>query len=273
MTTKLGLEIAGKTDVGCVRKNNEDSIAVDEDLGLMVVADGMGGHNSGEVASSITTSTILEYAQKMRGGDKVVVPEGGDPALTPRGRQIDYFVRTANTLIFEKGRAFPKDAGMGTTVVAVIATAESLTVGHVGDSRLYLFRGGELLQLTEDHSLVTDQLKNGLISTDDAAKSNLQNILTRALGAEEKVKVDVAEHPLFPKDQILLCSDGLDKMVTNEEIAKVLADKGTALEKVDKLIEMSRAEGGVDNVTVIVAKVHRKPAGILSGLMSSLFGR
>lgn len=273
MNTKNSLEVAGSTDPGKVRKNNEDNFFVDPDLGLLVVADGMGGHNSGEVASDLATSTIREFARQMLGGAKVVVPEGGDASLSVRGRQLEYFVRSANTMIYEKGRAFPKDAGMGTTVVAVLADAKSMTVAHVGDSRLYLFRRGDLSQITEDHSLVADQVRRGLISADEAAKSSLQNILTRALGAEPDVKVDVADHPLFPGDVILLATDGLSKMVTDEEVALTISEDPTPLKVVETLIGKANAGGGVDNVTVVAARVPPKGAkGPLQGLVSRLFG-
>ncbi len=271
MSNKSVLDIAGRTDPGVVRKNNEDNLAIDEDLGLLVVADGMGGHNAGEVASELATSTILEFAQKMIGGDKIIVPEGGDPALSVRGRQLEYFVKAANTVIFEKGRAGLKDHGMGTTVVVVLADAKSMTVAHVGDSRLYLFRKGALTQITEDHSLVTDQVRQGLISAEEAAKSSLQNVLTRALGTEENVMVDVSEHPLLPGDVLLLVSDGLSKMVTDEAAAQVLRDEPKPAAVVDKLIGMSNAAGGVDNVTVVMARVP-EPAKGFKGLLDKIFG-
>jgi protein phosphatase len=270
--TKNRLEIAGMTDVGCVRKNNEDSMGLDEELGLMVVADGMGGHNSGEVASEIAVGTVRDYARQMIGGAKNVVPEGGDPSYSVRGRQLEYFIRTANEIIYQKGRQFPKDAGMGTTVVAALADDRSLTVAHVGDSRAYLYRNGRLEQLTEDHSLVGDQVKKGLISADQAVHSNLQNILTRALGADAEVKVDVADHPLLPGDIVLLASDGLNKMVTDEEVAKVLATGEGVAKMVSTLIEMSRSAGGVDNITVVCARVPSREQRGLKGLVAKLFG-
>lgn len=272
--TRGALEIAGDTDPGCVRANNEDAFAVDPDIGLMVVADGMGGHNSGEVASGIATATIKDFARQFRGGDKTKVPEGGDPSLSVAARQLEYCVRSANTMIYEKGRAFPKDAGMGTTVVAAFCDGRTLTVAHVGDSRLYLYRRGELLQLTEDHSLVGDQVKRGLITPEQASRSSLQNILTRALGAEEDVKVDVADHPLFPGDVILLASDGLSKMMTDAQIAQTCGQEPQPRRLVESLIRQSRDAGGSDNITVVVARVGAadpKASG-LQGLVSKLFG-
>ena len=271
MRTKDAVDVAGATDPGCVRKNNEDNFAVEPDLGLMIVADGMGGHNSGEVAADLAVKTIVDFARKMIGGAKQMVPEGSS-GLTPRGRQLEYFVKTANTMIYEKGRAFPKDAGMGTTVVAAMMDAKSLTVAHVGDSRLYLWRRGELTQLTEDHSLVGEQVKRGQITADEAARSNLQNILTRALGAEGDVQVDVGEHPLFPGDVVLLATDGLSKMVSDADVAAVIAGGAAPQAIVDDLIARARAAGGVDNVTILVARVPSRDTGV-KGIVSRLFGR
>ena len=272
--TRHDLEIAGKTDPGCVRANNEDSLAVDETIGLLVVADGMGGHNAGEVASALAIDTIRDFARRMLGGKQNMVPEGGSPNLSVRGRQLEYFLKTANTMIYEKGRAFAKDRGMGTTVVAVLADAKSMTVAHVGDSRLYLFRQGELNIMTEDHSLVNDQVRRGLISAEEASKSAMQNILTRALGTEPEVKVDVADHPLLAGDIILLASDGLMKMVSDRAIAQVIASKKEPAAIVTQLIEMARAAGGIDNVTVVVARVPENDAvGSLGGLVSKIFGK
>lgn len=273
MKTKDRVEIAGATDPGCVRKNNEDNFAVEPDLGLLVVADGMGGHNSGEVASDLAAKTIVDYARKMLGGEKNVVPEGS-PSLTPRGRQLEFFVKSANTMIYEKGRAFPKDAGMGTTVVAAIVDGKSMTIAHVGDSRLYVWRNGTLTQLTEDHSLVGEQVKRGQITADEAARSSLQNILTRALGAEKDVQVDVADHPLLPGDLVLLATDGLSKMVIDADVAAVIAAEKDPQKIVDVLIAKSRAAGGVDNISIVAAKVPEAGGGGgVKGLVSRLFGR
>lgn len=273
MKTKDRVELAGATDPGCVRKNNEDNFAVEPDLGLLVVADGMGGHNSGEVASYISCKTILEYARKMLGGEKTMVPDGS-AGLSPRGRQLEFFVKSANTMIYEKGRAFPKDAGMGTTVVAAIVDSKSMTVAHVGDSRLYLWRRGELTQLTEDHSLVGEQVKRGQLTSDEAARSSMQNILTRALGADKDVQVDVSDHPLMPGDLVLLATDGLNKMLVDADVAAVIAAEKDPQRIVDVLIAKSREAGGVDNISIVIAKVPAaNGGGGVENLVSRLFGR
>jgi protein phosphatase len=146
----------------------------------MAVADGMGGHSAGEVASSIAVSQIRDLARQALGGNKDIVPEGGTSSLSRRGRQLEWFVKTANTTIYKKGREAAKERGMGTTVVAVLADARSMTVAHVGDSRLYLFRNGALTQLTEDHSLVGDQVRKGLLTSDEASRSTLHDNITVA---------------------------------------------------------------------------------------------
>ncbi len=273
MRTKSAVEVAGATDPGCVRENNEDNFAADPELGLLLVADGMGGHNSGEVASELATKTILDCARRMLGGAKSLVPESGAAGLSPRGRQLEYLVKAANTMIYEKGPAVPKDAGMGTTVVAAMLDARSLTVAHVGDSRLYVWRSGQLTQLTEDHSLVGEQVKRGQITAAEAARSNLQNILTRALGVEGDVRVDVADHPLFPGDLVLLATDGLAKMVSDDEVARTISAEAAPRAIVDALIAKARAAGGVDNVTVVAARVPAREDGGVRRMVARLFGR
>jgi protein phosphatase len=191
VSPRYAWDFFGRTDPGCVRPSNEDSLGIDADLGLLVVADGMGGHNSGEVASELAVATIRDCARRMLGAEPAEAAAGGDCGVSARGRQLERFIKTANTVIYEKGRALPQDAGMGTTVVAALADERSLSVAHVGDSRLYLFRQGVLSPLTEDHSLVGDQVRQGLITPAAAARSPLQNILTRAVGTDPEVAVDV----------------------------------------------------------------------------------
>lgn len=267
------IEIAGKTNPGCVRERNEDSFAIDRGLGLMVLADGMGGHNSGEVASGLATDTILEFARRLFVKDREAEPPDADPKLSLRSRQAVHLITNANSVIYEKSRAFPKDHGMGTTVVVVLTDEKSVTVGHVGDSRLYLLRRGKLHLLTEDHSLVMDQVKHGLLTVEQADKSHLQNILTRALGTEDKVEADVQDHEARSGDVFMICSDGLTKMVAEDEIVGIL--KSNAPEAaVDRLIARAREQGGVDNVTVVVARYPEdRERGGFRGMLARLLGR
>lgn len=270
---KTTYAIAGKTDPGCVRTNNEDSLAIDQDLGLLVVADGMGGHNSGEVASRLATDTILDYCRKMLGGDRKMIPEGGDKSKSVPARQLEYFVQTANTMIYEKARAFAKDRGMGTTVVAALLDGPMMTVAHVGDSRFYVYRGGRLQVITQDHSLVMDQVRRGLITAEDAEKSGLQNILTRALGTESEVVVDVQDHPVLPGDTLLMCTDGLTKMVTESRICEILAAEREPSSACDALIGEARKNGGVDNITVVIASVSAQANKGVKGFFDRILGK
>jgi protein phosphatase len=179
-------------------------------------------------------------------------------------------------LIYGKGRALPKDAGMGTTVVAALFDDRAMTVAHVGDSRLYLFRRGCLELLTDDHSIVGDQIRRGLITAEEASKSSLQNILTRAVGAEPDVKVDVSEHPLLPGDVVILASDGLTKMVADDQVAKTIERDPAVRSVVDSLVSQACEAGGVDNVTVAAVRVIDKAADAvagLKGLMLKILGR
>lgn len=268
--TSQALEFAGRTDVGRVRKNNEDNFAIDEGLGLIVVADGMGGHNSGEEASRLAVETIVKFARTDGAG------QGSDGKLSPRARQLEGCIKAANELIYEKGRAVPKDAGMGTTVVAALVEDRKVIVAHVGDSRLYRYRKGKLELLTDDHSLVGDQIKRGLITAEEAAKSALQNILTRAVGAEPEVKVDVAEHELLPGDVVVLATDGLTKMLSDDQVAKTIARDSTPAAVVASLVEQACAAGGVDNVTVAAARIIDPAADAVAGLkslMNKFFGK
>jgi len=260
MSPRSGWEFAGLTNPGCVRSNNEDSLCVDSELGLLVVADGMGGHNSGEVASALAVSTIRDQARRLLPAGAALAPENGGARVAPRGRQLEYLVQNANTVIYERGRVFPKNAGMGTTVVAVLVDEKSLSVAHVGDSRLYLLRQGVLSQLTEDHSLVGDQVRHGLITPEAAAHSTLQNILTRAVGAEAEVKVDVSEHPVLPGDVLLLATDGLNKMVGDDQIARILATQADPGRMSEALVKLACRAGGLDNITVVCGRLLPLPA-------------
>jgi len=256
MAAAYALEVTGRTHVGCVRRNNEDSFVIDEGLGLMVVADGMGGHNSGEVASDLAVKTIMDSARKSLAASRT--PAGAGPGLSDRGLLLRSLVEAANTRVYEMGHASPKHQGMGTTVVAVWADSRSMTVAHVGDSRAYLLHAGSLDRLTEDHSVIGEQLRQGLIAPQDAERSPLASVLTRALGSEAVVEADVADHIWSPGDMILMASDGLTAMVSDEEVARAILRNDSLDSMVDRLIKMALVAGGKDNVTVIAARVRAR---------------
>jgi protein phosphatase len=234
VTKKRIFEVSAGTDCGCVRTNNEDSFAVDENLGLLVVADGLGGHRAGEVASALACSAIL--------------------AGKRRGLSIKECIQSANALIHERSASSIAESGMGTTVVAALIGESFLTVAHVGDSRLYRYRLGKLELLTRDHTWVEEQMQSGLMTPEQAQVSEYQNMLTRALGSDVSVAIEVSEQEIWPGDVILLASDGLNRMIPDSEISSVLAvEKKTQL-AVSGLIAKAREAGGCDNVTVIVAQ-------------------
>src|SRR5262245_40502818 len=189
----------------------------DHDLGLIVVADGMGGHQSGEKASRIAVNTVAEtFKELTKAGNAGSIL---DKSFSEATNRLGFSLKMANEAIFEAGRRNPGDSGMGTTCTAALIEDDRLSLAHVGDSRCYLIRHGQLEQLTMDHSLVMEKVRHGLISKEQAAASE-QNILTRSLGTESGVLVDLVEQQLLPGDVLVLCSDGLDKELTNDEILK-----------------------------------------------------
>ena len=256
----------GLTDVGRVRTNNEDSFRILESLHLFVLSDGMGGEAHGEVASSMAVETIINYCTEAK----------DDPSITPSGAPGDHWaektkrlqsaVHLANSKIYQAAQKNPEQHGMGATVTAAWFDNGRLSIAHVGDSRAYLLRGGTLQQLTNDHSLVAEQVRRGIITPQEAEASEMQSVLLRALGAHSQVEVDVDEVGIYPRDVLLLCSDGLTRMVTEPEIAGSLQAETDPACAVRKLIELANERGGIDNVTVIVARFQEEPRGWLSWL-------
>ena len=229
------------SDVGLQRKNNEDSCAVVEESGLCVVADGMGGHLGGEIASNIAIETVIE-AFKARVKD---FDERKDAELLTR------CIRNANKEIYRRGNADAALKNMGTTIVAAIQARDYMVTANVGDSRIYRLREGGLTHISEDHSWVGELRKKNLISEEDARSHPLKNIITRALGMEPGVEVDVRWEKVKSGDLYLLCTDGLTDLVTDNEILKTLLKHGTNLEAMAaELIDLANAGGGTDNITL-----------------------
>jgi len=256
------LKIAGKSDTGQKRKNNEDYFLVESDLGFMIVADGMGGHAAGEVASKLASTLCTEQLKRsLRTGHVPVfyhVPQNSE--LDPRSIILGDCVKFSNNAVFEASQRNSKNKNMGTTLVAALWLDDKLAVAHVGDSRLYQFRNNELTQITTDHSFVQEQIDKGLIKPEDAEKSDMKNLLTRSIGIEDDVQVDITEILIQPDDFILLCSDGLTKMLDNSQIATVFNTETDPNTIVSRLIEEANNKGGQDNVTAVVAKVEGNPA-------------
>ena len=253
----MNFEFYGKSDVGKVRQNNEDHFHIEEKLGLLIVADGMGGHNSGEVASKIAVEVTEDSMRKfIQDGQKVILGKV-NPKFSEQANQLASSVRLANQCIFETAKSKPQHQGMGTTIDCFLIQKNKFCVAHVGDSRVYLVREGKLYQVTEDHSLVSDQLRKGLITKEEAGKSHMKNILTRALGVDEGVEVDIYEMDCYAGDLLISCTDGLDKMVTDEQILKTVQEMKTPKMIGEHLIDLANAAGGVDNTTVVVAQLKK----------------
>lgn len=246
------------TDTGKVRNNNEDSCLMDDELGLFIVADGMGGHAAGEVASRLAVDVVRE--QVTRGLHTGMIPSCGTPAphWLDRTRLLAAAVTMANDIVFRASQERFERRGMGTTIVAALVSGDQLSVVHVGDSRFYLFRGGQINVVTRDHSLVAEQVAQGMITAREAETSESKNILSRALGVMATVEIDVMEPKVRAGDVALLCTDGLTKMVEDGEIAKTLQTAGDPLSACRSLVTLALDRGGRDNVTVAVGVVQRE---------------
>lgn len=266
------MDIAGRSDVGRVRGNNEDSFKLLPELNLFVLSDGMGGEAHGEVASALAVETITQHCTEAHRNP--ALPMEGEPRtdLCEKTNRLLSAIRLANHRIFQQAKADPNKKGMGATVVAIWLEGERMCVAHVGDSRAYLLRAGDLQQLTEDHSLVAEQVRRGILTRQQADTSKNQSVLLRALGIEETVDADAAEHVLIDGDAVLLCSDGLDRMVTDPEIASVILTRPSADAAVDRLIELALENGGEDNVTVVLLRVQQVHDGFLLRLWRWLNG-
>ena len=255
----LMVEAAGKTDIGCVRKNNEDNLGWDPKLGLYVVCDGMGGALAGEVASQMGVELVLDY---FRQGEKTgVYPDFGDapPDSSPSGRHLVSAIQRANAAIFEAGQAQQSQHGMGSTIVCLLIKDNFMTIAHAGDSRIYRLRDGVLEQLTEDHSLVMEQYRRGLITLEQAEQSDMQNIIIKALGSEDRVEPDVQDLIAFRNDVYLLASDGLTKLVKDEAIKKILLNSQSLDRACEDLINAAKEKGGDDNITCLLLRVVEEP--------------
>jgi PPM family protein phosphatase len=259
----------GVSDVGRVRTNNEDSFRIVETQNLFILSDGMGGEAHGEVASAIAVETIAKYCSDTEGpkeDSQETLHGTAAESWNPQTKRLQNAVLQANFAIYTAAQEHPDQHGMGATLTAGWVNGSKLSLAHVGDSRAYLLRAGGLQQLTSDHSLVAEQVRRGIITPQQAEESDMQSVLLRALGAHPEVDVDVEEVDLMARDLLLFCSDGLTRMVTEPEIAGVLqaeTDPGAAAQK---LVDLANERGGLDNVTVVIARVHEESKGWFSWL-------
>ena len=266
----MDYEFCIRTDPGLARENNEDSVAVDEEARLAILADGMGGYNAGEVASGMATTVIAtEVAQALAS----VSPQDLDPQTRrPRAEGLlrDQILK-ANTSIHQAAQSQPQYAGMGTTLVTCLFYDNRMMVAHLGDSRLYRMRDGALTQVTRDHSLLQEQIDSGLITPEQAKTAQHRNLVTKALGIDPVVEPEIREYRTAPGDIYLVCSDGLCDMVSDEDIGMALEALGANLElAAQQLVQMANDNGGRDNVSVILVRILREyPAA--RGVMARFF--
>jgi protein phosphatase len=255
MNLRGKIQYAEITDVGKVREHNEDAIGSNAEVGLMVLADGMGGYNAGEVASGIAVQTISDLATEgaMREKRNEQDPTTGLMRQTIVLRDA---VARANKIIFQTAQSQTHCEGMGTTLVAAIFYDDKVSIAHVGDSRAYRLRGGQFEQLTLDHSLLQELVDRGFYSEEEAQRSTNRNYVTRALGVEPSVEVEVQEYDVLPDDVYLLCSDGLPDMVEDEDIHLTISTFNASLDVVgQQLVQLTNDHGGRDNVSVMLAQI------------------
>jgi len=240
----------GLTDIGCVREKNEDRILLDQSLGLFVVADGMGGHSHGEMAAELGIATMQHYIESSRDRLDVTWPYGYNFDLSIDANRLSTSIQLANSQVWRQAEQAPEYAGMGTTIAAVLVSDNKLTVGNVGDSRVYLWHGGSLEQLTQDDTWV--KAISGRGNQIDVSRHPLRNFLTQAAGSKGMVDVHTAEADLAPGDLILLCSDGLHGFVPDAEIAAAMG-AGPSLKGIAaNLLQHAKDAGGLDNISVIL---------------------
>jgi protein phosphatase len=255
MRLKGKFRCVGMTDTGRVREHNEDTIGTDADIGLVVLADGMGGYKAGEVASGITVRTVMGLVKDAVEREDLTQHDG-ESGLTRPGILLRDAIQRANKIIYQTARTQANCEGMGTTVVAGLFFDDNLTIAHVGDSRLYRFRDGKLEQVTQDHSLLHELVTRGFYTPEEAQRAAAKNYVTRALGVEPTVEVDINVVPAQKDDLYLLCSDGLSDMVEDDDIQLTINTFGANLEMLAKqLVLLSNENGGRDNVSVVLARV------------------
>jgi protein phosphatase len=249
------LEAYGQTDVGRRRKLNEDNFIVESESNLYAVCDGMGGHNAGEVASKMAIETLTAFIQKSHREKEITWPYGLDVSLSFDGNRLKTAIKLANKKVYKAADNREEYTGMGTTVVAAVVSGNLMTVGSAGDSRCYLLRGGAFSQITKDDSWVSAAWAEGILNAEEIERHPLKNVITKAVGAKETIEIDVVEQTLQAGDLVLLCSDGLHAMISDEEILRHLTPLPASLqETAQKLIDAANEAGGKDNVSVVLLR-------------------
>lgn len=277
----VALDFAARSDTGRARENNEDGFCIGAEIGLFVLSDGMGGLESGEVASRLTVETVYSHCRDAEANPHLPYEDGVAEGASEVSHRLASAIQTANKVVraaagFEaadstladvpalaSGASVTTPKGMGATVVALQFFAQRVSVAHVGDSRAYRLRGDDFLQLTADHSLVAQQVREGRMTHAEAESSPLRNVLMRALGVDRRVEVEVDEEIALEGDIYLLCSDGLTRELSDSQIAGVLKEMPTVQDGADLLIDLANQAGGGDNITAIVVQIGAKSGGAL----------
>jgi protein phosphatase len=249
------VRFAGETNIGLKRQHNEDSLFMPEEDRIAIVADGMGGHASGEVASKLAVETVAEHFRATIEDGEITWPYKLDYGDRYEANRLINSIKLANLKIYDRAQRDDKCHGMGTTVVATMFLDDKVLIGHVGDSRVYRYREGQLIQLTEDHSLLNDYIKMKKLGPDEAHKFPHKNVIVRALGMKESVQVDLLSDPHRVGDVYLMCSDGLSGMVDDAGLAYVLQAESDLDIACERMIQAANRNGGVDNITCVLARI------------------
>lgn len=251
----LRVRFAGETNIGLKRAHNEDSLYLPEQERLVIVADGMGGHASGEVASKMAVETVAEHFRNSAEEAELTWPYKVDGPDRYDANRLTVGIKLANLRIYDQAQRDEDCRGMGTTIVASLFLDDKVVIGHVGDSRVYRLRDGRLTQLTEDHSLLNDYIRMKRLSSEEVGKFPHKNVIVRALGMKESVQVDLLSDSLRLGDTYLLCSDGLSGMVDDAGLAHILESEQDLDTACERLIEAANDNGGQDNITCVLARL------------------
>ena len=251
----MRVRFSGASDVGRKRNHNEDAVYLPSDTRLAIVADGMGGHACGEVASGVAVGTIVDYFHQTADIQPITWPYKVDRDLRSDVNRMMIAVKLANLEIYERAQKEARLKGMGTTVVAIYFLDDTVIIGHVGDSRVYRYRDGRLTQLTEDHSLINDYIKMKRVTAEEAESWPHKNVIVRALGMKENVAVDVITEAPRIGDCYLMCSDGLSGMLNDAQMAHIIRMSSDLDAAVDALVRGANEEGGSDNISVVLARI------------------
>lgn len=267
---EFDVELASYTDIGKIREKNEDSVIIAPELCLGAVADGMGGHNAGEVASSLAVSILRQTLSDLK-AKKITLPDDFEPQLEPIARKLLYASGLANMRILALSSENYRRRGMGTTLSAIYLEPDASAAVHIGDSRIYRLREGVLKQISKDHSYVQEQVARGIITKEQAAKSRIQNILTKALGLKKEMKCDVIKLRPCPGDVYMLCSDGVNKGIKECEIEEILSRPISAGKMCHEIVKFSSKNDGKDNISCVVFKMLPKKEKTFMDKVSSFF--